>query len=374
MKKSEKKDRLFWLWLLGLQDVGAASMHLLLRNFDSVKSIFDADERDYKQIAGLKKKSIDALLSGKNLDQAKRASDYLIKHHIDLITWFDERYPDKLKEIYNPPAALFAKGNLTLLKQLVSIGIVGSRKASPAGIAQAKYFSQTLGDAGVTVISGLAKGVDAAAHEGAIHTAGSTIAVLGCGINICYPSENRTLYRSIIQNDGLILSEFFLGTSPQAFRFPMRNRIISGLSEGVLVVESARKSGALITVRHALEQGKNIYAIPKDITMTQGTGNNQLLKEGAKLVVSPKDILEDYVYIPEEMPIPKVVSVTDKIEISDDEKKLLKWISQGYDSVDRLEIVSGLDISILNGLLSMMELKEIISVNYGNIQLLKIVR
>lgn len=286
---------LYWLWLISLKGFGSATVNHLLDIFGTPEAVFKATSEDYDKKTALKPAQKTTLVQNKDTTLAERSIRYMEKHDITLITKEDDLFPEPLKQIYNPPAALFAKGDTSLLERYVKIGIVGSRKASPGGLAQAAALSRELSSAGVTVVSGFAKGIDSAAHEAALSEIGNTIGVLGCGINVCYPKENAELYKQFIKNGGLLLTEFALDEQPVSFHFPLRNRIISGLSDGILVVEAAQKSGALITAKHAAEQGKNVYAIPKDITLIQGVGCNELIKDGAKVVTCAKDILEDYV-------------------------------------------------------------------------------
>ena len=205
-----------------------------------------------------------------------------------------KQYPNKLKQIYDPPAKIYILGNKELLYKK-SVAIVGARKSTIYGRKIAYNISKELNKKGVVIISGLALGIDTYAHLGALE--GGTIAVLGSGIDKIYPKENIELARKIVKNGGCIISEYPIGTMPQKQYFPQRNRIISGLSNGVLVVEATKKSGALITADFALEQGKEVFAVPGDITRTESEGCNELIKDGAILVASEKEILENILYL-----------------------------------------------------------------------------
>ena len=202
----------------------------------------------------------------------------------------DKHYPIALKQIYDPPKELYCLGDIRLLNE-PSISIVGAREATEYGKRIAKKLASDLSRRGVTIVSGLAKGIDSCAHEGSYNNLGKTIAVLGCGLDIIYPKENEELYKNIIKNGGLIISEFPLGTKPEKDNFPKRNRIISGISNGVVVVEAKERSGALITVDCALEQGKNVFAVPGNINSIYSEGTNNLIKEGAIPITSYKDVL-----------------------------------------------------------------------------------
>ncbi len=209
------------------------------------------------------------------------------------ISIFDKEYPQKLKNIFDPPMKLYVVGDYKILNTF-KIGIIGCRKCSDYGKNCAEYFSSNLACRNVTIISGLAKGIDSFAHNSCIEAGGKTIAVIGSGLDIMYPEENKWLFDKIIKTGGAIISEYPLGTKPLKYHFPARNRIISALSDGVLVVEAKEKSGTLITVDFALEQGKNIFVVPGNINSLNSKGTNSLIKEGAKLVQNVADILEEY--------------------------------------------------------------------------------
>lgn len=207
---------------------------------------------------------------------------------IKTITVGDEAYPENLMHIYGKPQTLYVLGNEKLL-DAQSIAIIGCRKASSYGLKSAYKFGYELAKKGICVVSGFARGIDSYAHKGALAARGSTIAVLGCGLDVVYPPENADLYKQIVMNNGAIITEYPLGSRPEKYHFPARNRIISGLSDGVLVVEAKERSGTLITVEYALEQGKNVYAIPGNITSENSYGTNELIKEGAIPITKIED-------------------------------------------------------------------------------------
>lgn len=206
------------------------------------------------------------------------------------ITKNDELYPNKLKQIIDPPQVLYYLGDIMLL-QNNCLAIVGCRNASQYGIKIAKIFANEISKAGITIVSGLARGIDTTAHKYALSSIGKTIAVLGCGIDIIYPRENEGLFKDIINNGGLIISEFEPGTAPLKENFPKRNRIISALSEGILVVEAKKRSGTMITVDCALEQGKDVFVIPGNIDSLNSVGTNELIKEGAICVTNYNEVI-----------------------------------------------------------------------------------
>lgn len=209
------------------------------------------------------------------------------------ISIFDKEYPKSLKNIYDPPMKLYVMGDYSILNDF-KVAIIGCRKCSKYGEMCAKYFSSNLAMKDVIIISGLARGIDSFSHNSCINAGGKTIAVVGAGLDVIYPAENKWLYDKIIKTGGAIISEYPLGTKPLKYHFPARNRIISGLSDGVLVVEANEKSGTLITVEFALEQGKNIFVVPGNINSLNSKGTNSLIQEGAKLVQNVADILEEY--------------------------------------------------------------------------------
>ena len=233
----------------------------------------------------------DALLAEPDAAQLDAVHGWLGQPGNSLLTLADADYPKTLLEIADPPAVLYCKGRRELLGQ-PALGIVGSRNATPQGVRDAEAFAQALSDAGLTIVSGLALGIDAAAHRGGLAGAGSSVAVIGTGLDRIYPAKNKALAHRLAEG-GLIVSEFALGTPPLPGHFPRRNRLISGLSRGVLVVEAAPDSGSLITARVAAEQGREVFAIPGSIHSPLARGCHQLIKQGAKLVESAADILDE---------------------------------------------------------------------------------
>ncbi|GAV25331.1 DNA processing protein DprA [Carboxydothermus islandicus] len=220
----------------------------------------------------------------------ERVKEHCSNLGIKIVTFGEEQYPERLLHLYDPPVVLFCWGNLELLKTPM-VGIVGARRASSYGLKVAKTFAEEIAGAGITVISGLARGIDGEAHRGAVR-AGATVAVLGSGIDVPYPRENEKLYREIIKK-GLIISEFLPGMMPLPYLFPVRNRLIAALAEGIVVVEAALKSGSLITARIALELGREVFAVPGMITSPLSAGTNLLLKDGARIALKGTEVLEE---------------------------------------------------------------------------------
>lgn len=281
----------YWIWLASIEGLGPVKKFALLNKFETAKRIYNATEKEILKVDGMSDKIVQNMQKAKDAKLLEKYEKYILKNDIKIINISDDNYPAKLKNTYAPPITIFAKGDISLLNSK-SIAIVGSREPSKYGIYVAEKFSKELSKEGITIVSGLARGIDTFAHIGALSSFGKTIAVLGSGIDVVYPKENAKYYREISEK-GLIISEYIVGTAPESKNFPQRNRIISGLSDGVLVVEARKNSGTMITTDFALEQGKELYVIPGNITSNLSAGTNNLIKEGAKLVTDVYEILED---------------------------------------------------------------------------------
>lgn len=250
----------YWIWFSRINKIGAKAQNKLLEKYHNPERIWNLTKEELQEI--LDNKQVEIVINQNNRENLEKYDEYMQKHKIKMITILDKKYPKKLRNIYDPPVVLYVKGNASIIDNL-SIAIIGSRICSNYGKEVAKQFAYNLSKYNINIISGLAKGIDTYAHSGAIQAKEITIAVMGNGLDIIYPEENRKIYDDIIKNNGAIISEYIIGTKPEKLNFPARNRIVSGLSEGILVVEANKKSGAFITVDFALEQGKNIYAIPR---------------------------------------------------------------------------------------------------------------
>ncbi|MCK5214795.1 MAG: DNA-processing protein DprA [Candidatus Omnitrophica bacterium] len=271
--------------------LGSVRIRQLIEYFGSAKAVLTLKESVLKKEKILPQNVIGKIIEFPQDKFLKNEYNLMDAYQVDVVTTFDEAYPEHLREIYQDPIVLYYKGQISCVNN-VSVAVVGSRRASLYGQVTAESFAVQLAERGLAVVSGMARGIDSAAHRGAMKAGGDTIAVLGCGLSHVYPPENKGLFAKISQH-GLIFSEFPMAALPLAQNFPRRNRIISGLSLGVLVVEAARKSGALITSRFALEQGREVFAIPGLVGRRSAQGTNKLIQDGAKLVMHIDDILEE---------------------------------------------------------------------------------
>lgn len=282
-----------WLSLAFTPGLGPATLKKLVERFGSAREILAASRKGLEECPFLRKDSLACLCDQRTVAETAADKELRLaeKFGATLLCWDDPLFPPLLKEINDPPPILYVKGSLPLLSA-PGIAMVGARAASSYGLQVAERLATELARHDLVITSGLALGVDTAAHRGALATGGNTIAVMGCGLDIIYPSQNKKLHEQISVH-GAIISESPMGTQPEGFRFPARNRIISGLSLGVVVVEAAHRSGTLITAHQALEQGRDVFAIPGRIDSPKSEGCHRLIQEGAKLVHSAADILEE---------------------------------------------------------------------------------
>lgn len=285
-------EDLYYYHVANIKGIGIRSIQRIYEAFGSFETACHSDLEALMKKGMLREEQACAVIH-KNLQQRSRKQYERIRADgIRYISFYSERFPDALRNIYQPPKHLYVKGKM-LENNILSIGIVGARNCSIYGKDMARMFGACLAGVGAQVVSGMAKGIDGWAHQGALEGAGETYAVLGCGVEQCYPASHEHLYRSII-NHGGVLSEFDPFTKAKPEFFPLRNRIISGLCDGVLVVEAREKSGSLITADYALEQGKDVFVVPGRIGDDLSKGCNNLIRQGAILVTSPEDILEYY--------------------------------------------------------------------------------
>lgn len=283
-------ERYYWGALSAVPGLGDSKLEKLVARLGNARSAYLAKRQELLDTGLYKAAAVDKFLKLRDLELPERLRDFCERENVRLMTIEDTDYPLSLKHIALPPKVLYIKGNLPRLTR--SIGIVGSRRASAYGLKAAGDFAADLAVAGVVIVSGGAKGIDSAAHKGALQASGITVAVLGCGIDVVYPRENAALFAEIC-NNGAVITEFAPGTEPLSANFPSRNRIINGLTQGILVVEAAKKSGAMITAEFAADEGHEVYCIPGSIYLPNSIGCHSLIKTGAQLVDRPEDILQD---------------------------------------------------------------------------------
>jgi DNA processing protein len=285
-----QEETLHWLALRMVPGLGSVGTLRLLERLKSPMAIFRASASEL-EACGMSPAQARAIASGCTFDEALEQQQKMLDAGAQLIAVQDSRYPAQLREIYDPPLIMFASGRVELLREH-AIGIVGTRRPTPYGMAVAERFGADLAKAGLVIISGMARGIDTAAHRAVLAEGGDTIAVLGCGVDVIYPSDNRRLHQEIAQK-GLILSEFPMGAPAYPQNFPIRNRIVSGVSVGVVIVEGAQHSGSAITAKLAMDQGREVFAIPGNVTSKMSWGPNLLIKQGAKLAQDWTDVTNE---------------------------------------------------------------------------------
>ena len=338
----------YWVWLSELKGLRNQTKLALLRRFGDPESIFYADPDELMLTEGADPGQL-KLLENHDLAPADKILADCQRLDIQLLTFSDAAYPGRLKNIYDPPALLYYKGKLPLLDDLLSVAVVGTRDCTPYGVACAEKLGFGLASGGAVVVSGLAKGIDAAATRGALRAGGVTIGVAGNGLDVHYPYESRYLYEDVAAS-GVLFSEYPPGTEPAPGHFPVRNRILSGLSLAALVVEAPERSGALITAMTALEQGRDVFAVPGPIDAPTSVGCNRLIRDGAGLVTDASDILREYEgrfaldlkeareepetlgyqarTVPEPKPVAPAFSLSrGDVELTDDQIAILKALS-----------------------------------------------
>jgi DNA processing protein len=366
----------YWIALKSIGGIGNITFPALVDKFGSLSAIFTAPVSQLKEIRGISQEIAKAINSFRDWDKVKEELELIDKNKINIITYQDDTYPAKLMNIYDRPPFLYVRGNL--YKDNINIAIVGSRIASTYGKYTTERISRELALKGLTIVSGMARGIDSTAHRGALTVHGRTIAVLGSGLDIIYPPENKKLFYEIIEN-GAVISEFPLGTPPRSANFPTRNRIISGMSYGVVIVEAGEKSGSLITARLALEQGREVFAVPGSIDAAGSRGTNKLIKQGAKLIENIDDILEEIlpqvertiVLKPHSIANSETIAAKSSEILSAVDQKIINFISGGRVHIDDLISSTGLSSADILSALTTLELKGIIQQHPGKFFSLK---
>ncbi|MDX9917357.1 MAG: DNA-processing protein DprA [Gudongella sp.] len=350
----DKRTALIWLNSIG---ISSDRINKLSEWANGLTNIYDLSKEEIKN-SGLLSPSQQLRFFDKN--RTGYLTDYIKRVRItgaEIITILDDVYPDSLRTIADSPKVLYVKGSF-LKEDSISISIVGSRKATAYGRWASESFTKDLVKLGVTIVSGLATGIDSYAHRTAIDNNGRTIGILGCGIDIIYPKKNRNLFEEV-ERAGAIVSEFPLGTPPLQHHFPMRNRIISGMSLGVLVIEAQEKSGTLITAGFAAEQGREVFALPGNINSLYSKGTNLLIRDGARPLLSVEDIIEEIPELKQRSMMKKLDDIGD-IPLSETERKIVDILKEGPLHCDIIALRTGLNVSTVLGTLTILEMKQVI--------------
>ncbi|MDF2532680.1 MAG: dprA [Clostridia bacterium] len=347
------KDLKYWVWLSSLPGIGARKFYDLINFFQTAENVFNSSYEELKHSQIVKEEVVNAIVNNRSLEKIDKYLKKVKDNSIKIVLSNQEEYPGNLKTIYDPPPVLYCLGELKQ-DDKEAIAIVGARKATDYGLKTAESLAEQLVQNGLTIVSGMALGIDAAAHRGAIKGGGRTIAVFACGVINPHPRSNINLYREILKN-GAVVSEYPLGMNPYPGNFPARNRIISGLSLGTLVVEANIKSGSLITADFSLEQGRDVYAVPGNINSPSSMGTNNLIKNGAKLVDCVEDILC-------ELPSSCLIKAANKIHIhlEDNEALIAAALLENGKTVDQIAAETGLGINEVLSNAAIMELRGII--------------
>lgn len=342
------------LWLSQIEGIGAKKIGAILDEFNDTEKIWYAPPDKFLRIPSLSKQNIDTIIKERDANLLEAYIKKLRALNISYVTVQNEKYPRLLKEIHDPPAVLYFIGDIPEFPA-GAVSIIGSRRCSEYGLTVSHKLSRDLAQRGIVIISGMAKGIDSSAHRGALEGGGITVAVLGCGADICYPSENRVLREQIIKS-GCVISEYPPGTKPLPGNFPVRNRIISGLAQAVVVVEAAEQSGTLITVDMALEQGREVLAVPGNITSKLSAGVNNLIKQGAGALVNGyRDVLEAICY--EEPPQRCKAIRASELNLAPDEKLVYDCMSFEPVSAESIAESINLEVNKVIYLATMLEIK-----------------
>ncbi len=343
----------YWVGFNLVKGIGAVRFQALLDTFGDAQSAWEASPQELRS-AGLSSKIVENLVKVRSQVDLDIVWEQILTKNIQVITWLDENYPKRLKEIDQPPPVLYISGEIRPEDEC-AVAIVGTRRITPYGRQVTEEIAAILAHNGVTIVSGLARGVDAVAHQTAINSGGRTLAVLGSGVDRIYPPDNRRLAERMI-TQGALVSDYPLNTAPEAGNFPPRNRIISGLSRAVIIIEAGLDSGAMITASFAADQGREVFAVPGNITAPQSQGTNRLIRDGARPLLCAQDILETLnLANVQEQQAARVILPADATEAM-----LLHVIGQEPVHVDEIRSQTGLPIEKVSATLAMMELKGMV--------------
>ncbi len=349
-------DIKYWIGFTLIPGIGRVRFSRLEQHFGKLERAWQASATEL-EMAGLDNRSIEAITAMRPKISLDAEMEKLERYRVTALTLKDEAYPSRLKEIYDPPPVLYVRGSLTPEDDW-SLAVVGTRRPTFYGREVAEQIVGDLARNRITIVSGLAKGIDATAHRATLDSGGRSIAVFGCGLDVVYPRDHAKLAREVMEN-GALISEFPLGTTPRRENFPLRNRIMSGLSLGVLVVEAGESSGARITADHALEQNREVFAVPGSVLSAVSRGTNRLIQEGAKLVIGANDILEELnlTMAVQQIEVKELVPAT---ETESTILQILRNLSPEPTHIDEVGHQSRLPIATVSSALSMMELKGMV--------------
>ena len=343
----------YWVGFNVVRGIGPVRLKALLDHFGDIERAWRAPYDELRR-AGLNQRVIETLIETRSSLDLDRELARIESAGVQVLTWNSPTYPALLREIPAPPPVLYVRGTLTA-EDAWAVAVVGTRRVSSYGREVTRRLTRALARSGITIVSGLARGVDGEAHRTAVDAGGRTIAVLGCGVDRIYPPEHRQLAKDIV-GAGALVSDYPLGTPPEAGNFPPRNRIISGLSLGVLVTEAGKRSGALITADYAAEQGRDVFAVPGSILMRGSAGTNKLIQEGAQVVINPEDVLEglNLTMVAEQ------AEARQALPADATEAALLAYLTDEPCHVDELQRQAGLPIAQVTSTLALMELKGLV--------------
>lgn len=339
--------------------IGTIRIQELISAFGSPKNLLNASHSDLKSQYGINKKTADNILAWQEKTNIAKELELASMADVKIITLADKEYPESLKQIYNPPLCLYVRGNLPQDTSM-NIAMVGSRRTTRYGLKVTAHIAAAAADAGWRVISGLAYGIDSAAHKTVVEKKGETIAVLGGGLARIHPQDHIPLANNIVKLNGAVITEFPMEFPPTRWSFPLRNRIISGLSNGLIVIEAGERSGSLITAKFALEQGRTIFAVPGEIDNPQAKGTNTLIKNGAKLTETFDDILEEFSFLPS-YAVKEDKKPKSKIKLNNTEEKIISELHKGSMSTDQIAIALSIQPGPLLATLMQMQIKGLIA-------------
>lgn len=361
MDNDEVKD---WIRLLLAPGIGEWRARVLVQRLGSPRAALMASRKEVERISGMGPKTWEGLSRQSEEKELGRQVGLIEKHGVTVVSFQEEGYPKALLQTQEPPPVLFMRGTI-LPEDELAVAVIGSRGPTVYGKQVAERFGEGLAQRGVTVVSGMARGIDACAHRGALKAGGRTIAVLGCGVDRVYPPEHKKLMEEIVAQ-GAVVSEFPMGAEPKAGHFPTRNRIIAGLSRGVLVVEAREDSGVFSTVNWALEQGKDVFAVPGPITSPVSRGPNRLIKQGACLVESVEEVLEALKIAPSENGRVRAQEEA-RMDLTEPEKRLVGLLTEAPLHVDLISERSGMSVKEVLGILLGLEIKGIVNQQAGKV-------